>query len=204
MRNLLITFEGIDGCGKSTQASLLLDRLLSDGASAVLYREPGGTSVGEKIRSILLDSAHFEMYPMTELFLYLSSRAQITAQCIRPSLESGITVILDRFFDSTVAYQGCARGLGIDLTRTLNGIATGGIIPDVTFLIDCDPAVAYTRLKSSHDRLESEGLAFMQRVRDGFLTLSRLEPYRFVILDGSLPVELIFDSVYAEVKKRAF
>jgi dTMP kinase len=203
MRNLLITFEGIDGCGKSTQASLLRDRLHASQVSAVLFREPGGTAVGEKIRSILLDTAHCDMSPATELFLYLAARAQITAQCIRPSLESGFTVILDRYFDSTVAYQGFARGLGVDLTRTLNSIATGGIVPDVTFLIDCDPGVAYSRLKSSHDRLESEGLPFMQRVRDGFLALSRREPERFVVLDGALPVEQIFESVYAEVLRRS-
>lgn len=199
MKGILITFEGIDGCGKSTQAAMLHDRLSSLGYTSHLFREPGGTLIGERIRSILLDASHIEMSPFSELFLYLSSRAQITAQCIRPSLDAGDIVIMDRYIDSTVAYQGFARGIGLDIVRSLNDIATGCLIPDRTFLFDCDPHVALTRRKTPPDRLESEGLSFMNTVRNGFISLCRLESSRIVILNGENSIQSLSDIVFKNV-----
>ncbi len=200
MKGNLITFEGIDGCGKSTQAALLHERLCSLDIPVLLLREPGGTAIGERIRGILLDASHTEMSSHAELFLYLASRAQITAQCILPAIQDGITVILDRFIDSTAAYQGFARGLGLDCVRYLNGIATSGLVPDLTFLFDCDPGVAVLRRNNPPDRLESEGFQFMSTVREGFLSLSRLEPSRILVLNGEDTVQSLSDSVFRHVK----
>lgn len=200
MKGILITFEGIDGSGKSTQAVLLHDRLSSLHIPVRLLREPGGTVIGEKIRGILLDSVHTEMSGYAELFLYLASRAQITAQCILPALQSGELVILDRFIDSTAAYQGFARGLGLECVQYLNGIATSGLVPDITFLFDCDPRVAASRRNNPPDRLESEGLHFMEMVREGFLSLSSLEPDRIRVFNGEDTVESLSQSVFDQVK----
>lgn len=201
-KTLLITCEGIDGCGKSTQAALLRERLTGGGIPSVLFREPGGTGIGEKIRAILLDVSHAGMSPEAELFLYLAARAQITGERIRPALAAGKTVIMDRFIDSTSAYQGAARGLGIERVRSLNLIAANGLVPDITLLFDCEPAAAFSRLTKEHDRLEAEGIAFMARVRDGFLSLASAEPSRFVVLDAGLPVPVIAETVYEEVMRR--
>jgi dTMP kinase len=196
MNGRLITFEGIDGSGKTTQAALLAERLRREEFPVRMLREPGGTPIGEKIRSVLLDTAHSDMQPVTELFLYLAARAQITGSLILPALLSGEHVIMDRFVDSTAAYQGYARGLGYDLVHELNLTATGGLIPDITFVFDCDPALAAGRLSSAPDRLEAEGIGFMRRVREGFLAVARREPGRVKIIDGSLPVVEIAEIVY--------
>lgn len=200
MKGLLITFEGIDGSGKSTQAVLLQQRLEELGIPVCLYREPGGTAIGEKIRSILLDNGHSDMSPLTELFLYLAARAQITAQCISPPLENGSIVLMDRYLDSTIAYQGYARGLGVERVRELNMLATGGLLPDATFVIDCDPRVALPRYTSLPDRLEAEGIEFMKRVRKGFLLLARMEPERVFIVDGARAVSTIEKEIFQKVK----
>ncbi|MDP2984235.1 MAG: dTMP kinase [Candidatus Latescibacter sp.] len=199
MKGLLITFEGIDGSGKSTQALLLQKRLETHGYPVRLYREPGGTAIGEKIRSILLDNGHSDMFPLTELFLYLAARAQITAQWIVPSLNDGFIVLMDRYIDSTIAYQGYARGLGIERLRELNLIATGGLLPDMTFVIDCNPLVALTRHTSLPDRLEVEGVEFMNRVREGFLLLGGEEPERVIIIDGARGVSVIEEEIFQKV-----
>lgn len=198
---ILITFEGIDGCGKSTQAALLDDRLRSLGLRTVFLREPGGTAVGERIRSILLDSAHTEMSPFAELFLYLASRAQITSQIVIPELRSDSVVIMDRFIDSTSAYQGYARGIGLDCVRDLNGIATGGTVPDLTFIFDCSPKTAFSRLNAPPDRLESEGDSFMERVRQGFLSIGRLEPDRCIVLNGEDSVSTLSEAVFTHTSR---
>ncbi len=200
MKGRLITFEGIDGSGKSTQAALLADALRSRGISVLFLREPGGTKVGERIRDVLLDRSHTEMTPLAELFLYLAARAQITGEVILPALERGDVVVMDRYIDSSVAYQGGARGLGIDLIRGLNSVAASGLVPDRTYLVDCDPVLALSRSSSIPDRLESEGIAFMARVRECFLSIARSETARMVILDGSLPIEdvagiILFDAL---------
>ena len=202
MSGLLITFEGIDGCGKSTQAALLRDRFLKSGQTAELYREPGGTRIGEGIRSLLLDPSLSEMTPHAELFLYLAARAQITGEIIRPSLDSGNHVILDRYIDSTVVYQGFARSLGMDWMIDLNKIATDGLVPDITFLVELDPTEAVKRMDRSFDRMESEGLDFMKTVREGFLTLAGKEKERFVVLDGSKSIEEIESGILSVLENR--
>jgi len=199
MKGRLITFEGIDGSGKTTQASLLQAKLRSLGFSVSLHREPGGTFIGERIRSVLLDTAHSDMLPFTELFLYLAARSQITGSVILPALNSGETVIMDRFIDSSVAYQGYSRCLGFDLVHDLNLAATGGLIPDLTFVFDCDPDIAFARSASAPDRLESEGISFMRRVREGFLLIARHDPARVRVINGELPVSEIADIVFSSV-----
>ena len=204
MKGKFITFEGIDGCGKSTQASLLNKRLLSHGILTNLMREPGGTLIGEKIRTILLDNRNTDMSPHTELFLYLAARAQITSSLILPALTRGETVIMDRFLDSTTAYQGFARGLGFDETRSLNMIATSGLMPDITFIVDCIPSTAFSRLMSKHDRLESEGVSFMEKVRDGFLKIADFDKDRVIIVDGSQDIKTVENNIYDIIKDRGF
>jgi len=189
MKGRLITFEGIDGSGKSTQASLLADALRARGFPVHFLREPGGTVVGERIRDVLLDRSHTEMTPLSELFLYLAARSQITGERILPALECGDVVVMDRYLDSSVAYQGAARGLGVDLVKSLNSVAACDLVPDRTYLVDCDPETALSRTSAAPDRLESEGKAFMSKVREGFLSISRSEPARVMVLDGSRSIE---------------
>ncbi len=202
MNGFLISFEGIDGSGKSTQAELLYTHLVEHGYTAHLLREPGGTDIGERIRSLLLDASFTEMTPYTELFLYLAARAQICAQVIAPALERGEIVIMDRFIDSSSAYQGYARGLGVETVEELNSLAAGGLVPALTFFVDCDPSTALKRVDSKPDRLESEGLIFMQRVREGFLHLCTVHKDRFVLIDGERPVDTINRHIISEMSKR--
>ncbi len=202
MPGLLITFEGIDGCGKSTQALLLRDHLLERGKNAELYREPGGTRIGEEIRSLLLNPSFSEMTSYTELFLYLAARAQITGEIIAPAIEQGSHIILDRYIDSTVVYQGFARGLGMEWMIDLNAIATDGLVPDITFLFDVDPNIALSRMNRLHDRMESGGLSFMNQVREGFLILADMEKERFVVLDGSRSIDDIFSDILTVLDRR--
>ena len=201
MKGYLITFEGIDGSGKTTQAQILQKHLLSLGRTVRLLREPGGTDIGERIRSILLDTAHDDMSPYTELFLYLAARSQITSGVTVPSLECGEDVIMDRFIDSTTAYQGYARGLGIDEMIRFNYIATSGIVPHITFFIDCDPIVALSRVDGIPDRLESEGLEFMQKVREGFKKLCKSDQKRMIFIDGNRNIDAITYDVQHHVKQ---
>ena len=202
MNGYLITFEGIDGSGKSTQADLLHKRLISSGLTAHLLREPGGTAIGENIRSILLDTSFSDMSPFTELFLYLAARSQITSSIIVPALNRGEYVVMDRYIDSTAAYQGYARGLGIDEMIRLNMIATGGIVPDITFVIDCDPDNAIRRFTSKPDRLESEGITFMRKVREGFLKLHEYDKQRIIICDGNREIDEIEKDIVIHLKKK--
>ena len=203
---LLVTFEGVEGCGKSTQAQALLERLRADGVPATLSREPGGTPLGERFREILLDTGHTGMEPATELFLYLASRAEHVARVILPGLEAGEVVISDRFGDASVAYQGGGRGLGPATVETLNQVATKGVKPDVTFLMDLDPEEGLDRLvrgrgEHARDRIESEVLAFHKRVREVYLESARREPARFVVIDARLSREEIEAGVTAVVEK---
>ena len=200
MKGFLITFEGIDGSGKSTQANLIYARLNDSGRKAIILREPGGTVLGEKIRAILLDNAFSDMTPHTELFLYLAARAQITASVIVPALNRGEDVIMDRYIDSTAAYQGHGRGLGMEEMIGLNKVATGGLVPDMTFVIDCDPEKAMQRLTSAPDRLESEGIVFMKKVREGFLALREHDPGRIVVCDGNRGIEEIERDIAARLR----
>ena len=196
-KGLFITFEGIDGCGKSTQIALTESYCKSKGRETLIIREPGGTTVGEKIRTILLDKKNDSMFPMAELLLYEAARAQIVEEKIVPALEAGMVVICDRFFDSTAAYQGYARGLGPELIDELNNIATSGRSPDITFYLDLSPEQALKRRigrGEEEDRLEALGLSFQEKVRDGYLKWAEGRD-RIKIIDASVSPEEISDKV---------
>ncbi|MFC1511569.1 dTMP kinase [Candidatus Latescibacterota bacterium] len=202
MKGRLITFEGIDGCGKTTQAIMLTNFFLCRDVPVRLLREPGDTPLGEHIRTVLLDRANADMSPQSELFLYLAARSQLTATVIKPSLERGELVILDRFIDSTAAYQGYARGFGFNRVRSLNLLATGGLVPDLTFFIDIDPDIALGRFEGERDRLESEGLSFMKRVREGYHKIACREKERMVICKGDRPIDKIHWEVISWVVRK--
>ena len=194
-RGLFVTLEGIEGCGKSTQARLLADSLRDcDGRDVVLTREPGGTDVTQRIRSLLADPAS-HLDPRCELLLFLADRAQHVATVIRPALDRGAVVVCDRYSDSTLAYQGYARGHSLDLLRDLNEWASYGLRPDVTFWLDCDVKVGLTRANKRSggpgDRFEKEPLAFHERVRAGFAELAAADPQRFVHVDGTRPKDVV-------------
>ncbi|HUU27477.1 MAG TPA: dTMP kinase [archaeon] len=184
------SIEGCEGAGKSTQAKLLAESLASEGYEVLLTREPGGTAIGEKIREILLDRNHPELNPHVELLLYLASRSQLVSEVIKPALEAGKLVITDRFHHSTLAYQGGARSLDLDLVRRMNDFATGGILPDITFLLDLPPEVGMRRkgARKEVDRMEGEGKIFHEKVRQAFLKLAGKEPNRILVLDARKPV----------------
>jgi dTMP kinase len=190
-RGRLITFEGIDGCGKTTQFHMLGNWLRERGREVVETIEPGGTSIGQQIRKILLNPENFELKPRTELLLYFASRAQNVDQVIRPALESGRIVLCDRFTDSTLVYQGCGRGLDSSVVLELDRIACQGLKPDVTLLLDVDLATSLNRAKrrnerlgKSESRIDDENAAFHERVRAGYLALAAAEPERFRVIDG--------------------
>ncbi|NUQ71406.1 MAG: dTMP kinase [Chthonomonadales bacterium] len=200
MRGLFISFEGIDGAGKTTQARLLAEWLTGRGHVVTALREPGGTCVAERIREILLYSKD-EIDPRAELLLFLSSRAQNTAERIRPALAQGHIVICDRYADSSVAYQGHGRGLGADEVRALSMFASGGLAPDLTLLLDLSPEAGLARQKNS-DRMEDEPLEFHRRVRHGYLSTAKDDPARVVILDGAQDVEVLRDQIERVVQDR--
>lgn len=197
-RGLLITLEGGEGCGKSTQLEILADSLRTAGFNVTVVREPGGTAAGEAIRSILLDRTHDGLDARAELLLYEASRAQLVAEVIRPALAAGGVVLCDRFTDSTTAYQGYGRGLPLDEVRQLNSTATGGISPDLTILLDVSPEIGLARAAraSDPDRLEAESIAFHARVREGFREIAAAEPDRVQVIDGDGEVD--------EVARRIF
>ena len=189
----LIVLEGIDSSGKSTQARLLAERLAAAGYSVVTTREPGGTTIAESVRRLLLEREHHAMLPLSELLLFMVSRAQNTHEVIRPALEAGKVVVASRYRLSSVAYQGFGRGLDLDLVHTLNDAVTGGLLPDVTFLIDLPAEVAVAR-KEENDRIEGESIEFHRRVRRAFLDLVGADPAGRII-DGTKSVEAIADEV---------
>ncbi len=202
-----ITFEGIEGCGKTTQIRLLTERLKSRDIPVLLTREPGGCPIANQIRGILLDGENNSMTPLAELLLYAAARSQHVSEVISPALAEGCVVLCDRFTDATLAYQGFARGLDQKLIMSLNNIATGLAVPHLTILIDCPVEIglerAISRINSTigarEERFELESLEFHRRVRDGYLHLAAREPDRFVIVDGTAVVEktaaVIEDSV---------
>ena len=203
MEQRLITFEGIDGCGKSTQAELLRDFLRGKGENIILVREPGGTTISEQIRSILLDPVNKDMNPTTETILLSASRAQLTREVILPSLEEGITVLCDRYADSTLAYQGYGRGLPISWLENLNEFATQGKIPDATILVDVPIRTALQRLRGkSIDRIEREGNNFLKRVRDGYLILAEKHAERYIVIDGTKSVNSIHSKILKILEDR--
>jgi len=189
-----IVFEGLDFTGKSTQVRLLSRRLAAHGVSAVCSQEPGGTAIGERIRTLLLAPEHGQLLPLSELLLFMVSRAQHTQEVILPALRNGRTVISSRYRLSSLAYQGHGRGLDLDLIRSLNEHATQGRQADITLLIDIPPEAALARKGRNVDRIEREDLAFYKRVRDGFLTLIDGDPTAHVI-DGTRSISAIESSV---------
>ena len=201
-RGLFITFEGIEGCGKTTQIRLLADHLRAAGRSVVLTREPGGTPAAEAIRAILLDPAHDALSPTTELLLYAASRAQHVHQIIRPAVAAGAVVLCDRFADSTEAYQGGGRALSHETIDLLRGIATGGTLPDCTILLDLPAAegLARTRRRGELDRIEGEPVDFHERVRAAFLAIAAREPERVVVVNAAAPVETIAEEVRVRIE----
>ncbi len=199
MSGAFITLEGIDGSGKTTQAGLLADWLRKEGHSVRLTREPGGTHIGETVRDLLL-SPDRNMTPTAELFLYLADRSLHVAEVIRPALEKGQVVVCERHADSTLAYQGHGRGLDCDLLRRLNALATDGISPDLTIVLDIPPD--HARLdENSLDRLESEGREFLARVAEGFRKLAREEPERVKLIDGSPDAHIVNAQVTSLVRR---
>jgi len=187
-RGLLITLEGIDGCGKSTQATILARRLADSGIDFLPLREPGGTAVGENIRQVLLDNCYSPSL-QAELFLYMAARSELAEQVILPALRDGRIIVCDRFTDSTLAYQGYGGGVDLDFIRLLNHRATGGIVPQLTILLDLPVEAAAERRGASADRMESKDIRFHQRVRNGYLEIARFEPHRVVVIDASGTVE---------------
>ncbi len=188
-RGMFITFEGIEGCGKSTQVDLLRKHLTALGHEVLVTREPGGCPIGEKVRDILLDPGNSGMTALTELLLYEASRAQHVADVIRPALEAGVTVISDRFYDASTAYQGHARGLGADKVIELNLVATGGLKPDLTIVLDLPASEGLRRLGRDLDRIESEAIDFHEKVRNGYIELARKDPDRVKVVDSSGTIE---------------
>jgi len=188
----LVTLEGGEGGGKSTQAHLLGTWLEEKGYQVVVAREPGTTQVGEAVRRLLLEEAPDHLAAEAELALYVAARAQLVTELVRPSLEAGKVVVLDRYGDSSVAYQGYGRGLGPDRVREMNRWATGGIEPDLTILVDVAPEVETDRLEGRpRDRLERAGRSFHERVREGYLELAGKEPGRFFVVDAGRPIDEI-------------
>ena len=195
----LITFEGIDGCGKSTQIDLLEEYLRGKKVNFSIFREPGGTSIGEKIRDILLDKENMNMSSKTEFLLYAASRAQLVEKKIKPQLDLGEYVILDRYIDSSVAYQGFGRGLGKRMVTLINEFATGMLYPDLTFYLEIDKGTFEKRAHAKKDRLESEGWEFMKKVVNGYSSLRNSK--RFTVLDGRSEPKQIFESVIKKIEK---
>ena len=186
MRGVFITLEGADGCGKTTQAALVAAALEARGREVVRLREPGGTPISEKVRALLLDPANAEMVPECELLLYEASRAQLVRQVIEPALERGACVLCDRYYDSTFAYQAGGRGLDETLVRQSNVLGSCGRVPDRTLVLDLEPALGFARATAGGvDRMEAEGLAFQERVRNAYLRLAAEEPTRVCVVDAS-------------------
>jgi dTMP kinase len=207
MTGLFITFEGTEGCGKSTQINALAARLQDQGQQVLQTREPGGTPLGEAVRNLLQhDEAGAGMSPEAELLLFTASRAQLTRERILPAIAKGEIVLCDRFMDSTTVYQGVARQINTQAVATINRFAVGEARPDLTILIDLPPEVGMARVHARSDgqldRIEQEAIEFFQAVRTGYLKLAESEPERFLVLDGSASVEVLEQQIWAAVQPR--
>jgi len=201
MERMFVTFEGLDGSGKSTQAELLRVRLQADGVDVVSTREPGGTELGEGVRNLVLHGG--DVGPWAEALLYVAARAQLVDDVIRPALERGAAVICDRYVDSSVAYQGIGRQLGLDRILDLNLAAVRGLLPDRTFLLELDPDEVASRIQRHYDRLEREGDDFRRRAADGYRRLAARFPERIVVLDAARPAKDIAEEVYGALRVRS-
>jgi len=199
-RGLLVTLEGIDGCGKSTQVELLRNRMSQKGIDHIMVREPGGTAVGESTREILLNN-NYSPSLQAEIFLYMAARSELTDQVIGPALKSGQLVLCDRFTDSTLAYQGFGGGADLEMIRNLSSIATGGVVPDLTILLDLPVEDAVGRRGTSADRMESKDIRFHQRVRSGYLEIAYNEPGRIKIVNALSAVEELGDIIWKMVEE---
>lgn len=193
-KGLFITFEGADGCGKTTQMKLLADYLKSQGLEVVLTREPGGKGLGERVREILLNYDG-EVSDRCESFLFLADRAQNIDIIVNPAVEQGKIVLCDRHIDSTVAYQGYGRGLDLDRIKVLNNLATNGKKPDLTIIFDIDVETSMKRVGSEKDRMESAGIEFHNKVRNGYLEIAKEEPDRIKVVDACKTIEEVFEDV---------
>lgn len=198
---MFVTFEGVDGSGKSTQAELLREWLEQEGRPVVATREPGGTPLGERVRELLLDGE--AMAPWTEASLFTAARAELVEHVIGPALADGADVVCDRYLDSSLAYQGIARGLGVERVLTFNLEAIRGILPDVTFLLLVDVDEARKRSAAARDRIEQEGVGFLTLVENGYRQLAGLFPQRIVAIDAGGPVHEIAKEVRERVRERA-
>jgi dTMP kinase len=208
-RGAFITFEGSEGCGKSTQALRLAARLEQAGVRTLITREPGGTAIGEKIRDLLQFAPEsFAMTPETELLLFEASRAQLVRESIMPALEQGTAVISDRFFDSTTIYQGVARKLSPEMVATLNAFAIGNARPDVTFILDIDVETARQRMLRRvrpvdvKDRMEQEPIEFYERVGQGYRDLAKTEPDRFIVIDAAQSADAIEQQIWSLIQSK--
>lgn len=202
-KSYFITFEGIDGSGKSTQAKLLIKKLGSSSIQTCFIREPGGTKISEEIRHVLLNKRDEDMIDRTEALLMCASRAQLTKNIIIPELESGKWVIADRYSDSTLAYQGGGRGIDLDCLIKLNEFATFGTVPDITFYIDIDAETGFQRRKNiSADRIESAGIEFQDKIRNKYLEIIDYFSERCVHVDGNLSIDAISEIIWEEIKNR--
>ncbi len=203
MNGKFISFEGGDGSGKSTQINLLKDYLEGLGYEVVLSREPGGTKIGEKIREVILDVNNEEMTGETEALLYAASRAQHVGELIRPSLEAGKVVIVDRYIDSSIVYQGIARALGVDEVRDINEFGTKKLLPDITFYLDlkAEDGIGRKKEQAKLDRLEKEHISFHNTVRDGYISLSSQSPDRIEVVDASKSIEDIHKIIKEKVNR---
>ena len=198
---MFISFEGADGSGKSTQAELLRDALAAEGRDVVLTREPGGTELGERARELVLNGPH--MGAWAEAALYAASRAEHVEEVIRPALERGATVLCDRYIDSSLAYQGIARGLGVDAVLQLNLAVTGGLLPDLTFLLLVDLDVAAGRYATSPDRLEREGTDLQAKVDAAYRELAQRFPERIVTVNADRPPDVIGNEIREQLRQRS-
>lgn len=198
---LFITFEGGEGCGKSTHSKLLLKKLQQQNVPAILTHEPGGTALGNELRNLLKKRKGATISPQAELFLLAASRAQLVAEVIRPALEEGKVVVCDRFTHSTIVYQGYGRGLDFTAIKMVNNMATRHLNPDLIILLDIPPEQGLTRKRSLKDRFELEDLSFHQRVREGYLKMADAEPDRWLVIDASLPKNKVAGIVWDRVSR---
>ena len=200
-KGLFITFEGADGCGKSTQMKLLTDYLIKKGYDVITTREPGGKGLGEKIREILLNYDG-EVSNRCESFLFLADRAQNIDITVKPAVSQGKIVLCDRHTDSSVAYQGYGRGLDIEEINALNNLATGGLKPDLTLVFDVDIETSMKRVGTEKDRMESSGTEFFNKVRRGYLEIAKQEPERVKVIDSTKSIEDVFSDVCEQVNQK--
>jgi len=204
LKGLFITMEGSDGCGKTTQIELLKKKFEDLGCETIISREPGGTAISEKIRNIILDNSNINMSYITEAMLYAAARAQLVEEVIKPALERGKIVICDRFVDSSLVYQGIARGLGIERIAQINSYALGDLKPDITFFLDLPPAEAMERKRkqAEFDRIENEKMEFHNMVYEGYKKIAGIYKERIISVDASKSIEKIHLDIYESIKNK--